>query len=309
MSAVKIVNLTKKYDGVSVLKQVSLKIDEGEFYVLMGPNGSGKTTLTSILACISPLSSGSVQVHGYNIMDDPYSVKSLLGYVPQSNFSSPRLTGRENLFYFASLHGMSRNEARRVVDDQLLIMDLYDDADKIVSHYSGGMRKKLEVATVLLPGIKLLVLDEPTTGFDPYTRKSFLNKMRDIVNSGKTILLVTHIGEDAELADTVGMMAKGNIIAEGSPTELKKISGIKNRIVIVTTQKDDRIASIIRSFSKNGIQETERGFRLSCDQPEKLIPKIVKTLDGAGCGVERVEIVTPTLEDVFFKLTNEVLLQ
>ena len=163
-------NLTKVYGKKEVLKEVNLKVSKGEFYALMGPNGSGKTTLASILASVKSPSGGRIEIFGKK----PEAAKKITGYVPQDNFSSPLLTGKENLMYFAELLGYSKRQAVEIVKGLLEKVGLWEDADKRVSHYSGGMRKRLEVATILFPGLKLLILDEPTTGLDPSARRKFL---------------------------------------------------------------------------------------------------------------------------------------
>ncbi len=158
MESIYVENLTKRYGDNEVLKGVDLRIEEGEFYALMGPNGSGKTTLVSIMASVRSVTSGKVEIYGKKLEE----AKGLISYIPQENFSSPVLTGKENLIYFAELLGFSKNKARKIVNDILDKIDLSEDADKKVSHYSGGMRKRLEVATALFPGMKILILDEPT---------------------------------------------------------------------------------------------------------------------------------------------------
>lgn len=150
MYSIDIENLTKKYSGIEVLKNVSLRVNEGEFYCLMGPNGSGKTTLTSILASVKMQTSGKVMIYDKH----PSESRSLIGYMPQENFSSANLTGRENLVYFACLLGYSNKNANKIAEELLLKIGLLNEADKMVSKYSGGMRKRLELATVFFPDIK-----------------------------------------------------------------------------------------------------------------------------------------------------------
>jgi ABC-2 type transport system ATP-binding protein len=302
MAAIFVENLTKKYGDNMVLKGVSLRIEEGEFYALMGPNGSGKTTLASILASVRLPTSGKVEIFGRA----PEKAKDLIGYVPQENFSSPMLSGKENLMYFASLLGYSKKEAERLVDDLLAKIGLSADANKRVSAYSGGMRKRLEVATALFPGMKILILDEPTTGLDPSARRNFFGLINDVKEEKTTILLITHIGADAELASRVGLIDEGKIIAEGEPEKLKKLSGLKNVVNIETAIKSGRVADVLSGFSeKRKVLETDVGYRVYCKDVEEATPKIVRSLDAVGCKVTKIEAVKPSLEDVFFKLTEK----
>jgi ABC-2 type transport system ATP-binding protein len=293
--------LTKEYGRKEVLKEVNLKISKGEFYVLMGPNGSGKTTLASILASVKFPTRGKIEIFG----EKPETSKKIMGYVPQENFSSPLLTGKENLMYFAGLLGYSKKEAVEIVDGLLRKVGLWEDANKRVSHYSGGMRKRLEVATILFPGLKLLILDEPTTGLDPSARRKFLSLVQELRNEDTTILLITHIGADADLASRVGLMDRGEIIAEGEPESLKKNSGLENVVNIETSIKNERVASLLSKFSeKLRVLETETGYRVFTEDVEEAIPKIVRALDEIECKVIRIETAKPSLEDVFFKLTE-----
>jgi ABC-2 type transport system ATP-binding protein len=303
MDAIYAEKLTKKYGDNEVLKEVNLRIEEGEFYALMGPNGSGKTTLASIMASVRSPTSGKIEIYGRK----PEKAKELIGYVPQENFSSPILTGKENLMYFAGLLGYSRNKAERIVNELLNKIGLSEDANKRVSVYSGGMRKRLEVATALFPGMKILILDEPTTGLDPSARRKFLGLIEELRGEKTTILLITHIGADAELASRVGLIDKGEIIAEDEPERLKKASGLRNVINIETTIKSEKVANVLNSFSvKQKVLETNVGYRVYCKDVGKVTPKIVRSLDAIGCKATKIETEKPSLEDVFFKLTEKM---
>ena len=294
-------DVTKEYGKKEVLKEVNLRIKKGEFYALMGPNGSGKTTLASILASVKFPTRGKIEIFGKK----PEDAKKITGYVPQENFSSPLLTGKENLLYFAGLMGYSKKEAAAIVDGLLKKVGLWEDANKRVHYYSGGMRKRLEVATILFPNLKLLILDEPTTGLDPSARRKFLGLIQGLRNEETTILLITHIGADADIASKVGLMDKGSIIAEDQPEKLKKNSSLGNVVNIETSIKNERVASLLSKFSeKLRVLETETGYRVFAEDVEEAIPRMVRSLDKVGCKVIRIESVKPSLEDVFFKLTE-----
>jgi len=302
MDAVYVENLTKKYGQNEVLRRVNLRIEEGEFYALMGPNGSGKTTLASIIASVKSATSGKIEIYGRK----PDKAKEFIGYVPQENFSSPMLTGEEKLLYFAGLLGYSKAQAEELVNELLSRIGLSGDADKKVSEYSGGMRKRLEVATVVFPGTRILILDEPTTGLDPSARRKFLGSIKSLKGEKTTILLITHIGADAELASRVGLVDEGVIIAEDEPERLKKASGLENVIDIETAIKSEKVADVLSNFSEEEkILETDVGYRIYCDEFERATPEIVRALDAVGCKVTKIETVEPSLEDVFFKLTEK----
>jgi len=209
------------------------------------------------------------------------------------------------LMYFAGLLGYSKREAVKIVEGLLKKVGLWEEANKRVSHYSGGMRKRLEVATILFPGLKLLIMDEPTTGLDPSARRKFLGLVQELRNEETTIFLITHIGADADLASRVGLMDNGKIIAEDRPERLKKNSGLENVVNIETSIKNERVASLLSKFSERlNVLETETGYRVFTEDVEKATPKIVRGLDEIGCKVIRIETTKPSLEDVFFKLTE-----
>jgi ABC-2 type transport system ATP-binding protein len=307
-SAIVVEGLFKSYGNLDVLRGVDLDIKRGEFYALMGQNGSGKTTLISIMACTSQPTRGSARIYGFDVVSKSKEVKRLIGYVPQENFSCSKLTGRENLVYFARLFGLPRREAEELTAGLLDKMGLADDADRRVSEYSGGIRKRLEVATALLPGTDVLFLDEPTTGLDPSARKSFLGTVKGINECGTTVFLVTHIGEDAEVASRVGFIDGGRIVVEGEPEELKERSGLKNVIEVETAFKSEEVAFLLGPFNEEGKpREMEEGYRIFCEGPEEVAPRIVRALDGIGCQVKGLKTRAPSLEDVFFRATRKTL--
>ena len=300
--AIHVENLVKSYDNRRVLDGVDLDVTEGEFYALMGPNGSGKTTLASIIASVRTQDSGTVEVYGKK----PAQAKELIGYIPQENFSSPKLSGKENLIYFANLLGYSRSEALQMTTEVLKGVGLFEEADKRVAKYSGGMRKRLEVATAIFPGIRVLVLDEPTTGLDPAARRSFFDMIQDIMGRKTSIILITHIGSDAELAARVGLIDNGRLIAEGTPDELRRKHVIEDVITVETAAKTDSVSTVLRGFSIDGkVVESETGYRIYSQNGDRILADVVRKLDQGGHKVMRIEMARPTLEDVFFKLTEK----
>ncbi|MBN2072628.1 MAG: ABC transporter ATP-binding protein [Actinobacteria bacterium] len=302
MHAIEVRNLVKKYDSATVLDNLDLTIDEGEFYCLMGPNGSGKTTLSSIIASIRKPTSGEVKIFG----KDPGQSKRLIGYIPQENFSDPNLTGLENIYYFARMLGYPNKETRELGQELIRKVGLFDDRNKRVSRFSGGMRKRLELATILFPHVKIFILDEPTTGLDPAARRNFFGLIDELKDSSTTVLLISHIGSDAELATKVGLMDMGKIIASGSPEELKNGSGLKNVITIEVSVKNEKIAGILNSFNKGEeLLETDEGYKIYSEETSEVMPGIVRSVESAGYKVLQIGSVVPSLEDVFFRLTGK----
>ncbi len=301
MFAVHVENIVKTYNSRHVLDGVNLDVQEGQFYALMGPNGSGKTTLASIIAAVKTQDSGVVEVYG----NKPAQAKEFIGYIPQENFSSPKLSGKENLAYFANLLGYSRGQANQLAVEVLKNVGLSEEAAKRVDKYSGGMRKRLEVATAIFPGIKVLILDEPTTGLDPTARRSFFSMIQDIMGRKTSIILITHIGSDAELASKVGLIDNGKMIAEGTPDELKRKHAIEDVITVETAVKNDSVFSALKEYSINGkVAESETGYKIYSRNGDRVLADVVRSLDQAGHKVLRIEMARPTLEDVFFRLTE-----
>jgi ABC-type multidrug transport system ATPase subunit len=299
-------NLIKEYGKAQVLKGINMSINEGEFYALMGPNGSGKTTLVSIIASVIPPTSGEVNVYGHDIMGEAEDARKLIGYLPESGFSSPSLSGEENLFYFAQLWGLSRGKAKNLTSELLERVGLAGEGRKKVSKYSSGMKRRLELATILFPGVKILILDEPVTGLDPSARKEFLGFLKEMNKEGATIFLITHIGEDAEVASRVGLMDEGRLIAEGKPDELKRNSGLSAVISVKLGLKNKEILATLGNLSKDGkVLEVEDGYRIYSDDPEGITPGIITSLSNIGYETNRVGIEKPSLEDVFFELTKK----
>ncbi|MHA1772087.1 MAG: ABC transporter ATP-binding protein [Candidatus Thorarchaeota archaeon] len=304
-SVVRVTNLYKSYNGTRVLENVNLSIDPKEFYVLMGPNGSGKSTLLSIIAGTRPFDSGTVEIAGHDMRRDLRAIRDTIGYVPQENFCSDFLTGRENLQYFAGLLGLTREEQRDRISWLLEITGLEDDADRRVGEYSGGMRKKLEVATAFLKDVRVMLLDEPLTGLDPSVRRDFLSMLTTIKARGTAILMVTHIGEDAEIASRIGLMVNGQIVTEGTPDSLKALSGLKSSIIVDARPKTPELVTTLASVDeRSSVVDHGKSISLLCDNPAEIIPKIAERLQSSGFEIVRIDARPPTLEDVFYKLTD-----
>ena len=299
LPAIHVKDLHKHYGAAHVLNGVNLDVKAGEFYALMGPNGSGKSTLTAIIASVVSFDSGTVEVFG----EKPAKARKLFGYVPQDNFSIPLLTGRENLVYFAGILGV--REAHAMADELLQKVGLTEDADKRAGQYSGGMRKRLELATALFPGIRLLILDEPTTGLDPAARRDFFDLVTSAVDKGTSILLITHLGADAERASRVGMMYKGQIVADDTPEALKRAYATVDVITVETSTHNQQVAQLLEGYSKEGkLAETQTGYRIYAHDGAELVPEVIRTLDRAGIGEKSIAVSTATLEDVFFRITQ-----
>jgi ABC-type multidrug transport system ATPase subunit len=300
--AIYVQDLKKSYGSQKVLDGLSLVVEEGEFYALLGPNGSGKSTLTSMMASVTTFDGGTLEIHGKR----PAQSRHMIAYIPQESFSVPQLSGRENLRYFASILGIGGREARGMIDQMLEKVGLTKDADKQFAHYSGGMKKRLELATALFPGVRVLILDEPTTGLDPAARRDLFALLKGIKHDQTTIFLITHLGSDAESATRVGLIHKGKIIAEGTPATLRTQYTPEETITVETTAQSSECEAVLRNFSiGQKVASTQYGYRIYAHDGGQVLPEVVRALNQASIVVNRTEVAKPTLEDVFFKLTEQ----
>lgn len=220
MSIINVSDVVKKYSDVTVLNKVNLNIDEGEIIGLIGPSGSGKTTLVKSIMGMEKIESGKIKVLEKEIPD--LKVLDAIGYMAQSDALYEELTGKENLEFFAKLFKLSKKEVNERVKYTAQLVNLEDDLNKRVSEYSGGMKRRLSLAIALIQDPKLLILDEPTVGIDPKLRFSIWNELKNLKLQGKTIIVTTHVIDEAEKCDKLVLIREGEIIATGTVEELKK---------------------------------------------------------------------------------------
>jgi ABC-2 type transport system ATP-binding protein len=285
--------VTKSFDGLRVLQDMSVNIPRGVTYCLLGPNGSGKTTLMRAIMGLVKLDSGDVYVLG-----EPLSrisrVYPRLGYMPQQRPLYPDITVRENLGFFAGLYGIRGPLREQRIDEVLEIVDLSETKDRITGTLSGGMYQRISLACTLIHSPDLLLLDEPTVGIDPVTKQSFWGYFRDLARGGKTVVITTHIMEEAERCDLVGFMRSGRMLAESSPDELKRFAGLKKQLKMRVADPKQEMANL----AGGGVEARRDGDMLVVDiaDPSKIrdILGLVKPID--------FNVIEPTLEDAFLKL-------
>ena len=222
-------NVTKKFEDITALNELSLTVPKGELFGLLGPNGAGKTTAINILCGILKPTSGSVTVGGYNVIREPEKVKTLIGVCPQDTAVFPYLTGRENIQFFGDLHLLTTENLNQSAAMLLDKMGLSEDADRRVDKYSGGMRRRVNLAMALVHDPDIAFLDEPTVAMDPQSRRAVWEFIKELKGKNKTVILTTHYMEEAEeLCDRVGIIDYGKLIALGSPRELKEKFAVPN---------------------------------------------------------------------------------
>ena len=300
--------LTKSYPGdVLALDGLSLVVAPGTVFGLLGPNGAGKSTTVRILSTLSRPTSGEARVAGHDVLREPDRVRRAIGVVGQRSSTDPSATGRENLRLQGRLFGLTGVELRTRADSLLDRFDLLEAADRLVGTWSGGMRRKLDVAMGLINRPSVLFLDEPTTGLDPDARTRLWSEIERLSNDGVAILLTTHYLEEADrLADRLAIVDHGRIVAEGSPDVLKaELSGDAIHIVLDDPEQAPGAASVLARLG--GIDEpVVDGSRLSVrtDQAASRVPSVLSALDGAGITVAAVTVARPSLDDVYLRHTG-----
>ncbi|MBI5453133.1 MAG: ATP-binding cassette domain-containing protein [Deltaproteobacteria bacterium] len=308
MYAIETENLVKKYGGLTALDGVSLKIPEGDCFGLLGPNGAGKTTLIRILTTLIRPTSGRARVAGFDVAKEKASVRGAIGVVPQAMTSDLDLTGLELMDIYARFYGMGKKERRERTDELLSMVGLRERAGDLVATYSGGMRRRLEIARGLVHRPSILILDEPTIGLDPQSRHvvwELLEKFRK--NDRLTILLTTHYMEEAEsLSDHVAIIDYGRIVALDTVEGLKKQIPQKDTIELTVSNIDMGKAKeeISGHPSVSSVAVNEDTLIISVDNGANAIPELVDRLKSLGAKVTRVTLKEQTLEDVFIHFTG-----
>ncbi len=312
MNAVVAEGLVKVYRGrkrdVRALDGVDLTVPEGSVLGLLGPNGAGKTTTVRILATLLRPDAGRASVGGFDVVRDAQRIRSFIGLSGQYAAVDENLTGRENLVMFGRLYQLPGQEARRRADELLVQFELDDAADRIVKTYSGGMRRRLDLASALSGRPRVLFLDEPTTGLDPRSRLGMWDVIRGLVREGTTLLLTTQYLEEAdELAHTIAVVDRGKIIARGTADELKSQVG-GERIEVVVHERADlaRAVELLRRDvdGECTIDDHTRKIIAPVRGGAGRLVQVVRDFDQAAIGIDDIALRRPTLDDVFLALTG-----
>ncbi len=305
MPAIEVQGLRREFDDeVVAVDGVDLEVAAGEIYGFLGPNGAGKTTTVRMLTTLLRPSGGTARVAGHDVVADPSAVRRTIGVALQEAALDPLMTGRELIRLQATLHGLPKDEGRRRSEALLDRVGLERAADRRVGTYSGGMRRRLDLASALVHEPEVLFLDEPTTGLDPVSRKSIWEEVEKLNNEGTTVFLTTQYLEEADvLADRVGIIDGGKIVAEGTPGELKAEIGHPHLEVKLAEGELDRAEEVVARFgrpmpSKDGAVLVELAGGAGDVAP------VVRALDEAGLAVESLDLVEPTLDDVFVDKTG-----
>ena len=304
--AIEVSNLSKSLNGKTVLKDLNLQVEIGEIFGLLGPNGAGKTTtIRTTLTLLKP-TSGQIKVWGYDVVKEPRQVRQILGYVPQEKAIDRFLTGREHLILVADLYHLDRKLAKRRMEEVLELVDLKEKADDVVNTYSGGMKKKLDIACGLIPNPKVLIMDEPTLGLDVESRIRVWDHIRKIKAQGLTIFMTTNYLDEAdELCDRIAILDQGRVVAQGAPETLKK--GLGGDLVVVKLvhpfgaqdRLPERLREALSFIHEIKVSPDRERLEIRVVSHEEAVLPIIQTLHQQGYEIQSLQYSRPTLEDVF----------
>jgi ABC-2 type transport system ATP-binding protein len=307
--AIQILDLHKSYGDVGAVQGVSFDVQEGQIFSLLGPNGAGKTTTISVLSCLLEPTQGDALVMGHSVVEEPMAVKAAIGVVPQEVALYEDLSARENLAFWGKMYGLRGGPLKQQVGEVLDIIGLAERQKGRVGKFSGGMKRRLNIGIALLNRPQVLILDEPTVGIDPQSRRNILDSVKELNRQGTTVLYTTHYMEEAqELSDHIAIMDQGRLIAEGTHDELVKIVGEMDRIDLTINAESAQVMGQWKDTP--GVQKVtaENGMlTLLVDDSNVVLPRLFESATRAGVRITSVEIQEPNLEAVFLHLTGRAL--
>lgn len=294
MNIIEVKNLTRKFNGRTAVDSISFEVRKGEIFGFLGPNGAGKSTTINMLSTIISPTSGTAKVDGFNIVSDTNEVRKCIGLVFQDPSLDDRLMASENLRFHAQLYGMQKNEYDKRIKEVMDLVDLWDRKDDIVRIFSGGMKRRLEIARGLIHYPAVLFLDEPTLGLDPQTRANIWDYILKLKREKEmTIFMTTHYMNEAEYCDRIGIIDNGKIVALDTPANLKKMLG--GDIIYMETSDKENLKKELHALYKNGAAEEGNGLRIEVTDGEKFLPRLFNELKTK---IDSIELRKPTLEDV-----------
>ncbi|PZG20990.1 ABC transporter [Micromonospora craterilacus] len=295
---------------VEAVRGVDLDVTAGEIFGFLGPNGAGKTTTLRMLATLIEPDGGQATIAGADLLKDPGEVRRRIGYVAQGGSTWDESTAREELVLQARLYGIGKAEAQRRAARALAAFQLTEFADRKCKTYSGGQRRRVEIALGIIHEPKIVFLDEPTTGLDPQSRAHMWDEIRRLRTDGMTVFITTHYLDEADaLCDRIAIMDHGEVVAEGTPTDLKReISGdvVQVGLDLAATGEAEKLLDGEEYVNRLEVLE-EGGLRLFVDEGATAIPRILRRIDGAGLDLKSIELHRPSLDDVFLTKTGRSL--
>ena len=307
--AIQVQDLHKDFGDVYAVQGVSFDVDASEIFSLLGPNGAGKTTVISMLSCLLEPTQGDALVMGHSILREQTAVKAAIGVVPQEVALYEDLSARENLVFWGKMYGLRGAALRQRVDEVLEVIGLAERQKGRVDKFSGGMKRRLNIGIALLHRPQVIIMDEPTVGIDPQTRRNILDNVKELNQQGMTVLYTTHYMEEAqEISDHIAIMDQGKVIARGTHDELVKIVGELDRIDLTINTESARVIEQWRATE--GVHRVLAGdgtLTLLVDDSNVVLPRLFESATQTGVRITSVEIQEPNLEAVFLHLTGRAL--
>ncbi|MBM4765177.1 ABC transporter ATP-binding protein [Bacillus sp. B15-48] len=310
MEFLKVTDLTKKYKDHEAVKQVSFSVQKGESFGLLGPNGAGKTTTIQMVTGLFPPTSGQITIAGMDVRKYPKKTQGLIGVVPQEIALYQDMSALENLKFWGRMYGLGGVQLKTRVEEALELIGLSDRSNEKVATFSGGMKRRVNIAAAILHRPELLIMDEPTVGIDPQSRTHILDTVKRLNEEGMTVIYTSHYMEEVEyVCKRIGIMDHGLFIAEGTLSELRERIGDRSRIILSFSHDHSQLSTTfqIPSVEKEDIQWKEQQLTVFHKNPQLILSDLVKQVTNAGVEVKSVEIVEPNLESVFLHLTGRSL--
>jgi ABC-2 type transport system ATP-binding protein len=307
-STVAVSHISKRLSGHLAIDDISFEVHPGELFALIGPSGSGKTTTVRVICGVYAADAGQVRLLGYDRPPWPRELRNRFGYMPQSFSLYPRMTAAENLRYAAGLHGLARDATKQRLSEMLDLVDLVDQRNRLAGEMSGGQRRRLALAVALIHDPELLFVDEPTAGLDPALRARLWAYFRQLVTSGRSVVVTTQYIDEAELTDRVAIMRAARLVALGTPMDLARMAFGGE---IVELRSGDLTLEAARALSQmEGVHEVTfadlETLRVIVDVAEEAAPRLLAMLVRQGCTVRSIGLRRPRFEDVFLRLTGVV---
>ena len=304
-------NLVKRFGDLTAVKGISFAIEHGEVFSLLGPNGAGKTTTISVLSCLLQPTSGDAAIGGHSVTKEPMEVKKIIGVVPQDIALYPMLSARENLLFWGRMYGMGGADLRRRAEEVLETVGLRERAKDRIETYSGGMKRRINIAAGLLHRPQMVFMDEPTVGIDPQSRRNILDMVKALNAQGMTVLYTTHYMEEAqELSHRIGIIDHGQLIALGTLEELTRLVGQEDAVELRVAAEHSTPELLAALGAVNGVNQvsSEDGtLRLLARDGNAALPDLITVANARGVRVTDVSIQVPNLEAVFLHLTGRAL--